>query len=116
MKEYTTLLAQITQARATQAQAQRHLAQVKAEVERQTLDAAGGYKALGSNEAERGMALEHALVGNTSYQVAQDGVTDARLRLELLEAQAAGLRFAQRERELALRERELALRDVPMAA
>jgi hypothetical protein len=54
------------------------------------------------------MALEHALAGSTAYQDALTAQAAARLTLERLEAQASALRFAQRERDLALREREMA--------
>jgi hypothetical protein len=113
MNEYTDFLVRIAEARATLNARQLLLAQVKAQVERQTIEAAGGYKALGSNEAERSLALEHALAGSTDYQTGLVGVNAAKRDLDVLDAQASGLRFAQRERDLALREQERAL---PMAA
>jgi hypothetical protein len=113
MNEYTDLLVRIADARATVTSRQLLVAQVKAQVERQVIDAAGGYKALGSNEAERGMALEHALAASTDYQTALVGVNAAKRDLDVLDAQASGLRFAQRERDLALRAQE---REVPAAA
>jgi hypothetical protein len=113
IENYTDLLVDIARARGIVNERIQNAALVKADVERQTLAAAGGYKALGSNEAERGMALEHALAASADYQTTLVSVNTAKLELDILEAQASGLRFAQRERDLALREQE---RELPLAA
>jgi hypothetical protein len=104
--DYQTLLTDIANAHATLAAWQHEVTAAKAAAEQAALAAAGGYKALGSNETERTLALEHALVENAVYQEALHDRDEARLTLEVLEAQAAALRFEQRERDLCLRERE----------
>jgi hypothetical protein len=104
--DYQTLLTDIANARAALAAWQHDVTAAKATAEQAALTAAGGYKALGSNETERTLALEHALAHNEEYQQALRDRDAARLALEVLEAQAAALRFEQRERDLCLRERQ----------
>ena len=109
MHDYPTLLTDIAYARASLAACQHDVTAAKVAAEQMVLAAAGGYKALGSNETERTLALEHALADNAGYQQALRDRDAARLALEVREAQAAAVRFAQRERDLDLRTGELEL-------
>lgn len=101
--EYAALQEQAAHAQYALAVAQQRARRARVLAEQAAIAAAGSYKALGSNETERTMALEHALVADASYQEALMQVDSARFSADLADRQLASMRFAQRERDIAQR-------------
>lgn len=79
--------------------ATRNLEVAKAKAEQRAIVAAGGIKALGSNEDERKRALVLALAEDTAYQELVERHADIQHRLERFEADLRGVEAHRRESE-----------------
>lgn len=84
--------------------AQRALEVGKAQAEQRAIVAAGGVKALGSNEDERRRALTLALADDAAYQELIERHADIQHRLERFEADLRGVEAQRRESEWATRQ------------
>lgn len=73
--------------------------------EREVIEAVGGAKGLGSNEAERERALGLALLAHPFYQQTLAALREAQRERDRAVAALESARDARRERELVVRER-----------